>query len=318
MTAVAKSSSHRHGPSEPEKDSRDSQREPAPAGKPRGFWPVFWEWSDALVVAFLLAMFIRLFVVELFKIPSGSMTPTLLGSEPGGVSFFDVDGDNDEDMIVRSNHDYLVYLKENKRYRFAGQGHPGNELDRWMRRRQTRQDRIIVAKFLYWFSPPRRGDIVVFKPPEPDFDPSKPIYIKRVVGLPGETLSFEAAPGVPGYERCMGHLAANGKRVESPEFFRDQLYQYRSIGLRDRQSRPRNALYEDRGTASDLVEAHVPENGVYAFGDNTVSSRDSRYWGAVSMDRIKGRAICRYPFPGGLSTLFRYALWHSKDPGFLR
>ncbi|HUT25075.1 MAG TPA: S26 family signal peptidase, partial [Sumerlaeia bacterium] len=225
MTAVAKSSPHT--PSGPKKDSRGAQREPAPPGEPRGFWPVLSEWTDALVVAFLLAMFIRLFAVELFKIPSGSMTPTLLGSEPGGVSFFDVDGDNDEDMIVRSNHNYLVYLKENKRYHFGGRGHPGNDLDRWMRRRQTRQDRIIVAKFLYWFSPPKRGDIAVFKPPEPSFDPSKPVYIKRVVGLPGETLSFEAAPGVSEYEHSMGRLAANGERVESPEFFRDQLYQYR-------------------------------------------------------------------------------------------
>jgi signal peptidase I len=87
------------------------------------------EVADSLAIAFILAMVIRHFVLEVFKIPTKSMQPTLLGDPVYG-------------------------------------------------------DKILVNKFAYDFKEPKRWDIIVFKYPE---DTSKN-YIKRLVGLPGETV----------------------------------------------------------------------------------------------------------------------------------
>src|SRR5512144_1978202 len=85
------------------------------------------EYAEALGVALLLALVIRTFVVQAFKIPSGSMLPTLqIG------------------------------------------------------------DHILVNKFIYYFTPIKRDDIIVFKFPQ---DESRD-FIKRVIGLPGETLEI--------------------------------------------------------------------------------------------------------------------------------
>ncbi|MBN1868185.1 signal peptidase I [Candidatus Sumerlaeota bacterium] len=254
------------------------------------------EWTDALVIAFLLAMFIRLFVAEFFKIPSPSMTPTLLGTEPPrqAVSYYDVNGDGSDDLILRSGAECDVYEREDGTYRFAGTFYPDSaQRQLWMHRQKNRQDRIVVSKFLYWFSPPQRGDIVVFKVPEAIFEPSKPIYIKRVAGLPGETLTFEPTPGKPGHEETMGRLVADGRRVEQPSFFARHLYEYRDLQRASLVHAPSYARYRLHGVRADLVEAQVPEDGVYTFGDNTISSLDSRYWGAVARDRLRGRAIFR-------------------------
>ena len=87
------------------------------------------EYAEALIIAVLLALVIRTFVVQAFKIPSGSMLPTLqIG------------------------------------------------------------DHILVNKFLYYFRPVQRGDIIVFKFPQ---DETRD-FIKRVIGLPGETWRFAA------------------------------------------------------------------------------------------------------------------------------
>lgn len=258
------------------------------------------EWADALVIAFLLAMFIRVFVVELFKIPSPSMTPTLLGTEPPrqAVSFYDVNGDGEKDMILFSGSSRWVnvYEKKGNSYSYAGEWDPGYDLDLWMRKAQQRRDRIVVGKFLYWFRPPRRGDIVVFKVPESIFESAKPIYIKRVAGLPGETLAFDPAPGVPGHEDTMGWLVADGKRVTSPAFFASHTYEWRNVPGISPFGAPPFATYRFRGSGADLLRVRVPKDGVYMLGDNTVSSRDSRYWGDVKFDRLRGRAVLRY-FP---------------------
>jgi len=325
------------------------------------------EWGDALVVAYLLAMFIRMFVVELFKIPSPSMTPTLLGTEMprNAVGFYDTGGDGEKDMILHSGSfpygQMDVFRKETDAYVYdgvlkardpktgktnpkmadilrteerlarhpqarrsgllAGLGQslsrlwPGNSperkelLDLLADRITQRQDRILVGKFLYWFSQPERGDIVVFKTPPAIYRSDKPIYIKRVVGLPGETLTFEQAPGSSGHMETMGYLLADGKRVESPSFFTRQRYQYRGIERGNLSDKPEYASYLSSAFGTDLTEARVPDDGVYVFGDNTVSSLDSRYWGKVSLDRLRGRALFRYN-----PRYFPY----TKAPGFLK
>lgn len=254
------------------------------------------EWADAIVVAFLLAMFIRLFVVELFKIPSPSMTPTLLGTQPPHqeIAYHDVNEDDREDMILRSGGFFHVYLDQGAYYQFAGTVDPGSRRSAWLQGSRQAQDRILVGKFLYWFQAPERGDIVVFKVPESIFEPSKPIYIKRVVGLPGEELGFAEVAGVPGHRDTMGRLAIDGAVVEAPSFFQHQRYEYRNIGGLHNESPPDYNVYRDLGMRTDFLGAAIPEDMVFVFGDNTVSSRDSRYWGGVPLQRLRGKAVFRY------------------------
>ncbi len=287
-----------------------TEKTPTPAGK-GGLLSLVREWGDALVIAYLLAMFIRLFVAELYKIPSSSMTPTLLGTEGPRVASVDVDGNGQLDMVLRSmGGGYDLYLNDGQRYLYAGQeNNPGPQLERWQARMRERQDRILVGKFFYWFAPPERGDIVVFKTPDPIFEREKPIYIKRVVGLPGERLTFTEAPGVPGHEENMGYLTINGERVTAPAFIEKQRYEWRNIPFMNREDRPTDyATYRDHGALTDLIEVNVPEDSLYVFGDNTVSSTDSRYWGKVPFDRLRGRAFFRYNF-----EYFPY----TREPGFL-
>ncbi|MBI3735394.1 signal peptidase I, partial [Candidatus Sumerlaeota bacterium] len=170
---------------------------------------------DALIIAFILAMFVRVFVVELFKIPTGSMTPTLIGDF---VAEEDVDGDGRKDLIVRGQSQILVFADKGERYEYDDkltESLPRKyNVDQWIRDGffQPEYDRILVNKFAYWLGNPDRGDVVVFKVPEAIWDPAKPIYIKRAVGLPGDRISFN------------GRLKSDGKEINSPEFFQHQAY----------------------------------------------------------------------------------------------
>jgi signal peptidase I len=286
---------------------------PAPAEKPHahGWLGSVRQWTDELVFVFLLVSFFQTFVLGRYKIPSSSMTPTLLGSEEKRYGDVDVDGDNERDLILRSGlYSYDVYLRANDRYHYAGLVDPGPDRKLWLDQLQKQQDGILVAKFSYWFSPPKRGNIVVFKTPAHIFERDKPVYIKRVVGLPGETLTFPHAPGVAGHENNMGYLAVNGERVTTPSFFKNQLYECWNMPLTIKDDRPHSgyATYADHGLRTDLLRVDVPPESVYVLGDNTVGSVDSRYWGKVALDRLRGRAFFRYNF-----CYFPY----KKDPGFL-
>ncbi len=111
----------------------------------------------------------------------------------------------------------------------------------------------------YPFSPPERGDIVVFEPPVSD-DSDKP-YIKRVIGLPGETVEIRD-----------GGVFVDDRRLDEPYL----------AGTAT--TCPRRAC--------DAVE--VPEGAVYVLGDNRANSSDSRTFGIVSVDAIVGKALLTY------------------------
>jgi signal peptidase I len=127
------------------------------------------------------------------------------------------------------------------------------------------QDRIFVNKFIYplreWLGdkePIRRGDIVVLLYPD---DPSKS-YIKRVAGLPGETIQIEH-----------GKLYVDGKFIDEPYLDSDYL------------------SYETTGPTQ------VKDHHYFVLGDNRRNSSDSRAWGLVPEKYIYGKAIFRYyPF----------------------
>lgn len=244
-------------------------------------------WFEALVLAFALAMFVRTFVFELFKVPTGSMTPTIIG---GQIIETDWNHDGKEDLlVVQSSNRVLTFLREGERL----VDHGFEDVDPIVMNQfklsgelKNEYHRIFVNKFAYWFRDPRRGEIIVFKVPDPIWNPAKPFYIKRCVGLPGDELSFSPE----GKLQVAGRDPANDTPFFGEHKYKDKVEKF-SVGLH----RFDYVEYED--ASPDFLrikKIHVPEDNFYVMGDNTSSSLDSRYWGCFEGNRLKGKAFFRY------------------------
>lgn len=172
------------------------------------------EWTESIIIAVILALLIRTFIVQAFKIPSGSMIPT-----------FNIG------------------------------------------------DRIFVSKFIYGakvpltnFSlpavrQPKRGDIIVFKSPED----KKKDFVKRLIALGGETVEIRD-----------GKIYINGRVVDDVPAIKARSYY--------------NA--GDYGQEGQVI--NVPPDSYYVLGDNSGSSRDSRYWGFMPKKNLIGKVIFIY------------------------
>jgi len=262
-------------------------------GRPR-------DWGEAIFLAFVVAMFFRTFVVELYQIPSGSMSPTLIGDLAGE---YDIDADGDLDQMVLhpmggAIRDILVFYNDNGQFRgfdrfipggpqFQNQRNPSwvatNEgsnvltsipdarMNQVIASARQRNDKILVNKFFYWFQDgPDRGDIMIFKVPAGEFDLKKPIFIKRAAAVGGEIPSVKD-----------GHLAIGGVLVDVPEVYSRLFY----------------TVFPRNGWADKHAADGVPEGHFLAFGDNSASSSDSRMWGPIPFENLKGFAIFRFtPF----------------------
>lgn len=108
-------------------------------------------------------------------------------------------------------------------------------------------DRLIGTRFTYWFHGPQRGDIALFKWP---VDP-KTIYIKRVIGLPGDTVTIK-----------QGKVYINDSKEPLNEDY----------------------LKEEWVEANDGLTYHVPKDSYFMMGDNRNDSQDSRYWAEVALE----------------------------------
>lgn len=117
-------------------------------------------------------------------------------------------------------------------------------------------DKVVALRLSYLFSDPERGDIVVF--PYPDNE--KVDYIKRIIGLPGDTI-----------EGKDGLVYINGDPLEE--------------------------TYVTAPIDNDFGPYVVPEDSYFMMGDNRNNSEDSRYWQNkfVKLEKIKGKAIFKYP-----------------------
>jgi signal peptidase I len=214
--------------------------EPVIVDMARAFFPV-------IVVVFL----IRSFWVEPFKIPSGSMKPTLLVG----------------DFILVNKYTYGIRLP-------------------------------VLNRKVIDINPVRRGDVVVFRyPADPTVD-----YIKRVVGLPGDKVVYRGK-----------RLTINGEQVavQGSGFYTDAELNYlrlptftEMLGGRAHQmmivpAQPPVDLAQVRQFPSrenceyndDGFSCTVPADHYFMMGDNRDQSSDSRYWGFVPDDHIKGRAF---------------------------
>jgi signal peptidase I len=181
------------------------------------------EYLESIVVAVILALFIRTFAIQAFKIPTGSMESNLLI------------GDH---LLVNK----LVYSPS----------------------------AIPLEDLLLGKRPIARGHVVVFKFP----DDANRDFIKRVIGLPGETVEIRNKKvhidGEPLDEPYVQFL-------DPPRSPDDPEYGLRSEGVRDNWG-PRV----------------VPEGHLLVLGDNRDNSRDSRFWGFLARDQVKGRALIVY------------------------
>ncbi len=155
------------------------------------------ETASIIIIAFILAMILRTFVIEGRIIPSGSMLQTL-----------------------------------------------------------QLQDRVMVNKFIYYFIEPQRGDIVVFDPPE-EINSQYP-YVKRVIGLPGETVQVKD-----------GKVYINNRALKEPYIAGPMEYKYGPVT--------------------------VPKDCLFVMGDNRNHSYDSHMWNSwLKRDRVMGKAFVIY------------------------
>jgi signal peptidase I len=177
----------------------------------------FREYAEAIVMALLLALFIRTFIVQAFKIPSGSMIPTLLIGD----------------------HILVNKLAYGIRIPFA-------------------------EDYAVEFQRPKRGDVVVFIFPE---DRSKD-FIKRVIAVGGETVEIRAKK-----------VYVNSKPIEDPHAHFEG-NEFPGAGALTNQD--------------DYGPKIVPENHVFVMGDNRDRSHDSRFWGHVNLDDVRGKAFLIY------------------------
>jgi signal peptidase I len=132
-----------------------------------------------------------------------------------------------------------------------------------MQPRLENDERIFVNKFKYNFEPIQRGDIVVFWFPD---EPSKS-FIKRVIGLPGETIGMDP----------LGHITINGVPIDE-----SYLAPERNQAARERWRTVRDDW--------KVVKQHY----YFVMGDNRDASNDSRSWGLVPEKYIYGKAMFRY------------------------
>jgi signal peptidase I len=177
------------------------------------------EYFESILVAVVLALFVRTFVFQAFKIPTGSMKPNLLVG------------------------DHLLVNK----FAFAPVAFDG--------------ERAVLPMRAV-----RRGDVLVFKfPEEPERD-----FIKRVVGLPGDTVELRNQT-----------VSVNGTALVEP--YAHYLFPPAS---------------EDSADGQDLRRKYgpvtVPPDHYFMMGDNRDDSQDSRYWGFLPAHYVKGRALFIY------------------------
>ena len=122
-------------------------------------------------------------------------------------------------------------------------------------------DRLIIEKISYRFKTPQRGDVVVFSPTDTLKEQNfKDAFIKRVIGLPGETIEVRG-----------GKVYVNGQPIREK--------------------------YIDEAPEYTYGPETVPEDQYLVLGDNRNNSYDSHYWGFVPRKNLIGRAIVRFwPF----------------------
>lgn len=191
----------------------------------------FIESSRSFFPVFLLVLLLRSFLVEPFRIPTGSLEPTLLVGDFVAVNKF-------------------AY---------------GIRLPVW-------EKKIISIKN------PKTGDLAIFRwPPKPEYD-----YIKRIIGVPGDKISYRNKV-----------LSINGKEIKQTfaEYTTDESSGRAVARYQEDLNGIRHSIYINPSIAAHDFEIEVPEGQYFMMGDNRDDSADSRYFGFVSEEYLRGKAL---------------------------
>ena len=209
-----------------------------------GRW--LWENAKSLAGAILIYLFVRTLFVEAYRIPSGSMIPTLLVG----------------DWLFVNKLAYGPTIP------FSNSHLPG-------------------------YTNPKHGDVIVFISPyqadnAPDFTPT---LVKRLIGMPGDTLYMRGGQlylnGIP---QRQGFAATNpGGDPNSIDPNGDFNWQH-TIEVRG----SRFGAPPAQPTLGNWGPLVIPANHYFMMGDNRYCSKDSRYWGVVPRDNIRGRPLFVY------------------------
>jgi len=196
------------------------------------------EYIEPIIIAILIALFIRTIIIQAFKIPSSSMEPTLLIG----------------DHILVNKFIYGIRIPYS--------------------------DKLFgESKKLYEWKKPQRGDVIVFIfPKDRDKD-----FIKRVIGTEGEEV-----------EIIRNKIYINDKLIDDPW----------------------GHFTMPRASIEEYGPVKVPRDFLFVMGDNRDNSQDSRYWGFVDVNEVKGKAfIIYYSGSSMLNILFP---WTWGDIKWLR
>jgi signal peptidase I len=342
-----------------------------------------------ILVAIVVAVGIRSYFLQPFKIPTGSMQPTLNGiighkhfyqneseipvdqkrqyefrdnrwylngyvKDAGpnivrqlaefvvlGRNYIDVvSRDNDQVLqveqkkflffftfsrIICRHHNYLVYApwETLRDYWNISPGRGFQKGEVMARGAVDTGDQVFVDKFSYNFVKPHRGDVFVFRTNNilgirEDPETGAPFYIKRLAGLPGDTLRIDP-PRLFINDKPAEEIAYGFRRVieakppyrgysEGPLNIRELETQLEET--RSEKERAKKAGFNDRATQFENSEQQllerlesmkakltVPPHGYFAMGDNSYNSYDSRWWGPVPEENLVGRGLLVYwPF----------------------
>ena len=184
---------------------------------------VFREYVESVVIAVLLALVVRTFFLQAFKIPTGSMRPTLI--------------EGDRILVDKISYGIRIPFTD-------------------VRLPQLRA--------------PQRGDCVVFR----SIDDPRRDFIKRLVAVGGDTVEIRDL-----------RVWINGRPLTEPTLFQQM-------------------VYYNRGSYAQAGQPLKVPKGYYFFlGDNSASSRDSRYWGLLPESKVIGRAFVIYWPPKRIRVL---------------
>ncbi|MCB1850808.1 MAG: signal peptidase I [Gammaproteobacteria bacterium] len=217
--------------------------------------PVLVEYSRSFFPIILIVLLLRSFLAEPFRIPSGSMMPTLLVG----------------DFILVNKFAYGIRLP-------------------------------VLNRKVIDVGLPQRGDVVVFRYPQN----TAVDYIKRVVGVPGDTISYQNkmlyVNGVPQPQKPLGIYTGTGSGARETGVQRnlEMLSELEHEILV-------NSRTPDFGFGCQVLARGaitIPEGHYFAMGDNRDNSNDSRCWGLVPEENLVGKAFAIW------------MNWDGNSPGF--
>jgi signal peptidase I len=321
---------------------------------------------EVFLVAIAVAMAIRTFFLQPFKIPTGSMQPTLFGvtaknnlsydGRPGdphfkiptgwerirewfeGISYIHVVAQSDGAIEAISPMTHFLIFNIKQTLWIGGQpqtiwfppdfgeappgmdpltfraglesGHIYHKGDDVVNIKVSAGDHLFVDRLTYNFRKPQRGDIIVFATAgipeehrEPFRIPDDQFYIKRLVGLGGETLSLAPDYEVVGASQFggggvpVGHLVVNGQPLSASTPHFENLYSFPGVPPGTKTIQYQDNQYYGHALIRELEpgrEFQVATNHLFVMGDNTMNSLDSRFWGDFPAASSIGKSFFVY------------------------